>query len=159
MSNRLNKSPAVIKSDLNVQHVEDTDQDPIKRLAKSVVSVDCYPPFIVDGSKSAHSYGAGVIVSMNPPLIICDRDTVPLSISVITITFENAMTVPAKLEFLHPFYNFAVLKFDPTPVLKAGYKINVAPLIDTEVQVGEQLNYIGLSGKPFLERDLQKLFK
>ncbi|KAI8380011.1 hypothetical protein EDC96DRAFT_434555 [Choanephora cucurbitarum] len=118
-----------------------------QELCKSIVSVDCLPPFMIDGSKNAHSYGAGIVVSMNPPLILCDRDTVPISIGVISVTFDNSMTVSADLVFLHPFYNFAVLKFDPSPVIQAGIDIKVAQLVDKEFEVGDQVTYVGMSGR------------
>ncbi|OAC99060.1 hypothetical protein MUCCIDRAFT_127026, partial [Mucor lusitanicus CBS 277.49] len=127
--------------------VQDELEDPLEALKKSIVSVDCYPPFVVDGSKNPHSYGAGVIVSMNPPLIVCDRDTVPISINVISLTFDNSLTISADLVFLHPFYNFAVLKFDPAPVIEAGIQMRAATLNDQDFQVGDQVTYVGLSGK------------
>jgi hypothetical protein len=111
-----------------------------------MVSIDCNPPFVVDGSKNSHSYGAGVIVSLDPPLIICDRDTVPIGISVISITFQNTLTISAELLFLHPFYNFAVLKFDITDVFNAGIKIKAAEFDEKDLKIGETVNYVGLSG-------------
>ncbi|KAI7904922.1 uncharacterized protein BX663DRAFT_430081 [Cokeromyces recurvatus] len=121
-------------------------KDPIKNLTKSIVSIDCCPPFIIDGSKNAHSYGAGIIVSLNPPLIICDRDTVPIHMSVISVTFDNSLTIPAELVFLHPFYNFAILKFDPTPIIKADIQMYVAELTEDEFAIGDKVTYVGLSG-------------
>ncbi|KAI8336496.1 hypothetical protein BD560DRAFT_340042 [Blakeslea trispora] len=118
-----------------------------QELCKSIVSVDCLPPFMIDGSKNAHSYGAGIVVSMNPPLILCDRDTIPISIGVISVTFDNSVTISADLVFLHPFYNFAVLKFDPSPVIQAGIEIKVAELVDQDFKVGDQVTYVGMSGR------------
>lgn len=137
---------SLVSNDQLYGQTDDELEDPIESLKKSIVSIDCYPPFVVDGSKNPHSYGAGVIVSMNPPLIVCDRDTVPISINVISITFDNSLTISADLVFLHPFYNFAVLKFDPTPVIEAGIKMKAAVLDDQDFQVGDQVTYVGLSG-------------
>lgn len=121
---------------------------PLEVLKRSIVSVDCYPPFVVDGLKNSHSYGAGVIVSINPPLVLCDRDTVPIGISVISLTFDNSVTVSADLLFLHPYFNYAVLKFDPTPVIEAGIELNVAELDDSsDLEVGDSVHYVGLSGR------------
>ncbi|KAK4514241.1 F-box domain-containing protein [Mucor velutinosus] len=138
---------SLMRNDQLCKQVDDKLEDPIESLKKSIVSVDCYPPFVVDGSKNPHSYGAGVIVSLNPPLIVCDRDTVPISINVISLTFDNSLTISADLVFLHPFYNFAVLKFDPTPVIEAGIKMKAATLNDQDFQVGDQVTYVGLSGR------------
>ncbi|KAI9480392.1 MAG: hypothetical protein EXX96DRAFT_607260 [Benjaminiella poitrasii] len=129
------------------QLTHNTVNDPITALTKSIVSIDCCPPFIIDGSKNAHSYGAGIIVSLSPPLILCDRDTVPISISVISVTFQNSLTISADLVFLHPFYNFALLRFDPTPIVKAGIEMHVAQLVNDEFTVGENVTYVGLSGR------------
>lgn len=137
---------SLVSNDQLYGQTDDELEDPIESLKKSIVSIDCYPPFVVDGSKNPHSYGAGVIVSMSPPLIVCDRDTVPISINVISITFDNSLTISADLVFLHPFYNFAVLKFDPTPVIEAGIKMKAAVLDDQDFQVGDQVTYVGLSG-------------
>ncbi|CAO0800101.1 unnamed protein product [Mucor circinelloides] len=145
---------SLVSNDQLYGQTDDELEDPIESLKKSIVSIDCYPPFVVDGSKNPHSYGAGVIVSMNPPLIVCDRDTVPISINVISITFDNSLTISADLVFLHPFYNFAVLKFDPTPVIEAGIKMKAAVLDDQDFQVGDQVTYVGLSGRS--EIDIKK---
>jgi S1-C subfamily serine protease len=84
---------------------------------------------------------------MDPPLVLCDRDTVPIGISVISLTFDNSLTISAELLFLHPYYNFAVLKFDPSPVIKANIDIHVALLDDSnDSEVGDSVNYVGLSG-------------
>lgn len=84
---------------------------------------------------------------MDPPLVLCDRDTVPVGISVISLTFDNSLTISADLIFLHPFYNFAILKFDPQPVIEAGIDIKVALLDDSsDFKVGDSINYVGLSG-------------
>lgn len=126
---------------------ENVRETPLQSLKKSIVSIDCRPPFVIDGLKNSHSYGAGIIISLDPPLALCDRDTVPVGISVISLTFENSITISADLLFLHPYYNFAILKFDPASVLKAGIEITVAHLDDTcDLEVGDSVNYIGLSG-------------
>ncbi|CEP12485.1 hypothetical protein [Parasitella parasitica] len=140
-------SALIANTSIEYNQADDELADPIESLKKCIVAVESSPPFVVDGSKNPHSYGTGVIVSMNPPLIICDRDTVPLSLTVISLTFDNSLTVSAELVFLHPFYNFAVLKFDPTPVIAAGIKMKAAILDDQDFQIGDQVTYVGLSGR------------
>lgn len=83
---------------------------------------------------------------MNPPMIVCDRDTVLISIAVISLTFDNSLTISADLVFLHPYYNFAILTFDPAPVIKANIKIEAAELADIDFHVGDTVTYVGLSG-------------
>ncbi|KAI7870240.1 hypothetical protein BDF14DRAFT_1776366 [Spinellus fusiger] len=119
---------------------------PLQRLTKSLVAVDSYPPYVIDGLRTSHSYGAGVVVSLDPPLIVCDRDTVPVSITTISLTFGGSVTLPARLLFLHPFYNYAILTFDPSPVLEAGIEIHSATLSEKEIEVDDAMHYVGLGG-------------
>jgi S1-C subfamily serine protease len=136
---------------VNMAEYNCSHENPLQSLKKSIISVDCYPPFVIDGLRNSHSYGAGIIISMNPPLVLCDRDTVPVGISVISLTFENSITISADLLFLHPFYNFAILKFDPTAVIEAGIEIKVACLDDSDdFEIGNSVNYVGLSGIKFV---------
>ncbi|KAL0096820.1 hypothetical protein J3Q64DRAFT_1856306 [Phycomyces blakesleeanus] len=121
--------------------------DPFQRLAKSLVAVDAHPPYIIDGLKNSHSYGAGLIVSMDPPLVVCDRDTIPVGISAISLTFGNAITMSARLLFLHPFYNYAVLTFDWDRLESSGIEVHVAMFSDKVLKPGDRVNYVGLGGK------------
>lgn len=136
-----------VSANYTLSKEEEEEEDPIRRLSYSIVSIDCHPPFMIDGSRTGHSYGAGTIVSLDPPLIVCDRDTVPIGISVISVTFQNSLTVSAKLLFLHPFYNFAVLEFDLYAIIHAGIKVKAAVLDKRDFHIGDTVNYVGLSGR------------
>ncbi|KAI9302440.1 hypothetical protein BJ944DRAFT_242360 [Cunninghamella echinulata] len=120
--------------------------DPLIKLSKSLVSIDCYAPFVIDGLQSSHTFGAGVIVSLNPPLVICDRDTVSSAVGNIFLTFNNSISINAQLEFLHPFYNFALLSFDPKKVSSSETEYYAAEISDIELRRGDRTNYVGLGG-------------
>ncbi len=51
-----------------------------EKLMPSFVAIDFYLPYLVDGMKATQFYGTGFILSTNPPLIMCDRDTVPIGL-------------------------------------------------------------------------------
>ncbi|CEG68795.1 hypothetical protein RMATCC62417_04986 [Rhizopus microsporus] len=146
LDNRLLKPVAANVSPNSSLLQEEEEEDPFKRLIYSIVSVECKTPFVIDGCRNGYAYGAGIIVSLDPPLVICDRDTVPIGIGVISITFQHSLTVPAELLFLHPFYNFAVLKFDPQAIIQAGIKIKTAVLDKRDFRLGDTVKYIGLTG-------------
>ncbi|CAO3585003.1 unnamed protein product [Absidia cylindrospora] len=119
---------------------------PLQRLSKSLVSVDCYPPFVIDGIRDSHSFGSGLVISLDPPLVISDRDTVPTALCDISLTFGNSVTVSARVEFLHPFYNFAILSFDPVPLVSSGLEVHAAELSDSNLERNDKVNYVGLGG-------------
>ncbi|KAI8376036.1 uncharacterized protein BYT42DRAFT_516755 [Radiomyces spectabilis] len=135
----------VYKSDAQ-QHATETEQGPIERLTKSLVSVDCFPPYVIDGLQNSHSFGAGFVVSLDPPLIICDRDTVPVAMCRISLTFNNALKIPGELLFLHPFYNYAVVTFDITQLNQAAIEVHPAEFSDQPLTQGSTAHYIGLGG-------------
>ncbi|KAI8343027.1 hypothetical protein BC941DRAFT_465199 [Chlamydoabsidia padenii] len=122
------------------------DSCPLKRLSKCLVTVDSYPPFVIDGLRSNHSFGAGLVISLDPPLVVCDRDTVPTALCDISLTFSNSVTVSARVEFLHPFYNFAILSFNTAPILSSGLEVYAAEFSDTDLKRNDQTNYVGLGG-------------
>lgn len=113
------------------------------------MSVDSYPPFVIDGLRTSHSFGAGLVVSLDPPLLVCDRDTVPTALCDISLTFSNSVTVAAKVEFLHPFYNFAILSFTTAPLLSSGLEIHAAEFSDSDLQRNDHTTYVGMGGKSY----------
>ncbi|KAF9908800.1 hypothetical protein EC991_009503 [Linnemannia zychae] len=99
---------------------------PAPIIMPSFVAIDFHLPFLVDGMKATQFYGTGLVVSINPPLVVCDRDTIPISIGDIFITFANSVIIPGRLVYLHPHYNFVVLTYDSalladTPVKPATF--------------------------------------
>ncbi|CAO3614758.1 unnamed protein product [Cunninghamella echinulata] len=116
-----------------------------EKLMPSFVAIDFYLPYLVDGMKATQFYGTGYIVSTEgpKPLIICDRDTIPISLGDIFITFANSIIIPGKLVLLHPFYNYALITYDPTLIGDTPIK----PLVfsDVELNQGDETYFIGIN--------------
>ncbi|KAI7905976.1 trypsin-like cysteine/serine peptidase domain-containing protein [Cokeromyces recurvatus] len=114
-----------------------------EKLMPSFVAIDFYLPYLVDGMKATQFYGTGFIVSTQPPLILCDRDTIPIAIGDIFITFANSIIIPGRLLFLHPFYNFVLLTYDPSFIGNTPVKpIEFADR--QELNQGDEVNFIGI---------------
>lgn len=111
-------------------------------LMPSFVAIDFYLPYLVDGMKTTQFYGTGFIVSTDPPLILCDRDTVPISVGDIFVTFANSIIIPAKLVFLHPFYNYVVISYDAS--LIGETPVRPLTFCDKPVAQGDELFQIGI---------------
>ncbi|ORX94491.1 trypsin-like serine protease [Basidiobolus meristosporus CBS 931.73] len=113
-------------------------------LLPSFVAIDFHIPYLVDGMKDTQFYGIGLVVDTNRGLIVCDRDTVPISIGDIFLTFANSIIIPGRLLYLHPFFNFAVLEYDPellgtTPVKAADI------LYDHPLSQGDEVHMVAIS--------------
>ncbi|OLY84555.1 Pro-apoptotic serine protease [Smittium mucronatum] len=85
---------------------------PANLLWPSIVSIDFHIPYLVDGMVTTQFYGPGYIIDKDEGLIVCDRDTVPISMGDVSVTFAQSLVISAKIILLHPIYNFTILKYD-----------------------------------------------
>ena len=70
-------------------------------------------PYSVSGVTEKNYHGTGVIVDAKRGLVVIDRNTVPLAMGDVRITFNGTVEVPGKVEFIHPLHNLAVVSYDP----------------------------------------------
>ena len=120
------------------------DDPRVKAIAPSLVVVTFDLPYTVSGVADRHYYGTGVIVDKERGLVLVDRNTVPVAIGDVTVTFAGSLEVRGKVEQLHPLHNLAIVSYDPatigdTPVATA--KFNTTPL-----NAGDKLWVVGIKG-------------
>ena len=101
--------------------------DPVARaIAPSLAVVTFDLPYTLSGVSDRHYYGTGLIVDKERGYVVVDRNTVPIAIGDVTVTFAGSLEVPGKIEQLHPLHNFAIVSYDPksigtTPVKEATF--------------------------------------
>ncbi|MBT8440787.1 MAG: trypsin-like peptidase domain-containing protein, partial [Gammaproteobacteria bacterium] len=84
--------------------------DPVARaVAPSLVVVTFDLPYTLSGVADRHYYGTGLIVDKERGYVLVDRNTVPLAIGDVTITFAGSLEVKGKVEQLHPLHNLAIV--------------------------------------------------
>ncbi len=98
----------------------------VRAVAPSLVVVTFDLPYTVSGVADRHYYGTGVIVDTERGYVVVDRNTVPVGIGDVTVTFAGSLEVKAKIEQLHPLHNLAIVSYDPaaigdTPVRQAVF--------------------------------------
>ena len=107
------------------------DDPRVKEIAPSLVVVTFDLPYTLSGVAERHYYGTGLIVDKERGYVVVDRNTVPIAIGDVRITFAGSLEVKGKIERLHPLHNFAIVSYDPasigdTPVREAQF--NTTPL-------------------------------
>ena len=108
------------------------DDDPrVRAIAPSLVVVSFDLPYTVSGVAERHYYGTGLVVDAERGYVLVDRNTVPIAIGDVSVTFAGSLEVPARVEQLHPLHNLAIVSYDPasigdTPVRTAQF--NTEPL-------------------------------
>ena len=108
----------------------------------SLVVVTFDLPYTVSGISDRHYYGTGLIVDAERGYVVVDRNTVPVAIGDVTVTFAGSLEVNAEIVQLHPLHNLAIVAYDPsligdTPVRAA--KFNKEPL-----QPGDPVWVVGM---------------
>src|SRR5580698_3001946 len=77
----------------------------IDRLSPSLVMITFDMPYSVSGVTEKNYHGTGVIVDTKRGLVVIDRNTVPVAMGDVRITFNGSVDVPGKVEFIHPLHN------------------------------------------------------
>lgn len=100
----------------------------IDAIAPSLVMVNFDMPYAVSGVSDRHYYGTGVIVDKSLGYVLVDRNTVPVALGDVRITFAGSLQVEGKVEYVHPLHNLAIVSYDPerigdTPVEEAEFAV------------------------------------
>jgi S1-C subfamily serine protease len=115
----------------------------IDKLAPSLVMVTFDMPYSVSGVTEKNYHGTGLIVDTERGFVVVDRNTVPLALGDVRITFNGTVEVPGKVEFIHPLHNLAVVSYDPksignTPVRAATLRVKDLAAGDDVWVVGQR---------------------
>ena len=112
------------------------------KLAPSLVGISFDMPYSVSGITERNYYGTGLLVDVKRGLVVVDRNTVPVSIGDVRLTFAGTLEVPGRVEFVHPLHNLAVVSFDPS--LIGTTPVRAAEFGRKELLSGEPVWVVGL---------------
>jgi len=120
----------------------DKADPPTAALIPSLVSVEFFVPFSVDGVHGTKFVGTGLIVDASKGLVVVDANTVPIVMGDVWVTFAASLVIPGKVLYLHPIHNFAIISYDP--VLIAETPVQSAALSAQVLVQGDSVNLVGL---------------
>ncbi len=119
------------------------DNRAARALARAMTIVEFDVPYATAGVKDFNYVGVGTVVDVEQGLIFVDRDTVPVSLGDIWVTFGGTVRVPGTLHFLHPVHNWAVVRVDPKAI--AALDVVAAELRIEPLEEGDKLWQVGLN--------------
>ena len=113
----------------------------IDHLAPSLVMVNFDMPYSVSGVTEKNYHGTGVIVDAERGLVAIDRNTVPIAMGDVRITFAGTVEVPGKVVFIHPLHNLAVVAYDPKSI--GATPVRSATLLTRQLGAGDNVWVVG----------------
>jgi len=116
----------------------------VNAVAPSLVMVTFDLPYTVSGVADRHYYGTGLIVDAERGYVAVDRNTVPVAMGDVTITFAGSLQVSGKVEYVHPLHNLAIVTYDPE--LIGDTPARAAKFSTDELAAGDDVWVIGLKG-------------
>ena len=87
--------------------------------------------------------GVGIILNTMKGLIVTDRNTVPIALGDISITFAGSVLIPGHAIYLHPYHNFTIIQYDPT--MLGDTMIEQVVLDEYRLDIGDETLMIGLA--------------
>jgi len=137
--------PPLVSREASNTSFETDAERPVRDLAASMAMVATDIPFRVDGIHGQHFRGAGLVVDAERGLVVVDRETVPIALGDVSITFAESVQIPAEVFYLHPAHNLALLSYDP--LLLGDTPVRSATLRPVDFEVGDDVWLVGLSSR------------
>ena len=118
-------------------------------LAPSLVTVDFTRPFSIDGETGMRYRGAGLVLDAAQGLVAVDRNTVTSTLGDVIVTVggnsAGAAAVPARVVFVHPMHNFALVQYDPAALPRRARATSARLAMDTRtMSTGTSAWLVGL---------------
>jgi len=114
----------------------------VDTLAPSLVLVDFSMPYSVSGVTERNYHGTGVVIDAERGLVAVDRNTVPVAIGDVRLTFAGTIEVDGHVEYVHPLHNLAVVRYDPKQL--GDTPVRAVHFSDQLPVTGETVNVVGL---------------
>ena len=111
-------------------------------LAPSLVLVQFNMPFSVAGVTERNYHGTGVVVDAARGLVAVDRNTVPVSLGDVRITFAGTLEVPGQVAWVHPLHNLALVSYDPAAI--GDTPVRPVRFAGRDVAAGEEVTVAGM---------------
>lgn len=114
----------------------------VQEISQSLVLVNFSMPYTVSGVADRYYYGTGLIADADRGLVVVDRNTVPVAMGDVRLTFAGSLEIPGRVEYIHPLHNLAVVSYDPE--LTGNTPVKSAVFAPQTLLPGQSVGVVGL---------------
>jgi S1-C subfamily serine protease len=114
----------------------------VQEVSQSLALVNFSMPYTVSGVADRYYYGTGLVADAERGWVIVDRNTVPVAMGDVRLTFAGSLEVPGRVEYIHPLHNLAVVTYDPA--LIGNTPVKSAVFFPQELAPGQDVAVVGL---------------
>jgi hypothetical protein len=100
-------------------------------------------PYTVSGVADRYYYGTGLVADAGRGWVVVDRNTVPVGMGDVRLTFAGSLEIPGRVEYIHPLHNLAVVSYDPKLIGETPVKSAV--FLNKTLNPGDDVAVVGLS--------------
>jgi len=115
----------------------------VQAVSTSLVLVNFDMPYTVSGVADRYYYGTGLVADAERGLVVVDRNTVPVAMGDVRLTFAGSLEIPGRVEYIHPLHNLAVVSYDPK--LIGNTPVKSAVFVNKTLLPGDDVAVVGLS--------------
>jgi S1-C subfamily serine protease len=114
----------------------------VQEISSSLVLVNFAMPYTVSGVADRYYYGTGLIADAERGWVVVDRNTVPVAMGDVRLTFAGSLEIPGRVEYIHPLHNLAVVSYDPA--LIGSTPVKSAVFAPQDLLPGQDVAVVGL---------------
>jgi S1-C subfamily serine protease len=114
----------------------------VQAVTPSLVMVNFDMPYTVSGVADRYYYGTGLIADAQRGWVVVDRNTVPVAMGDVRLTFAGSLEIPGRVEYIHPLHNLAVVSYDPK--LIGATPVKSATFLNKPIVPGDDVAVVGL---------------
>ena len=129
-----------MKCKADFARLETVGHEAASDIIRSFVRVSCQMPLKLDGFPRTKRTGFGLVINAEKGLVVVSRSTVPYDMCDLSLTVADSIIVDAKVVFLHPLANWAVIKYDPSLV---DAPVKTAKLAKESIKQGAPTIFFG----------------
>ncbi|HEX5421751.1 MAG TPA: trypsin-like peptidase domain-containing protein [Gammaproteobacteria bacterium] len=115
----------------------------LQHIAPSLVFVNFSMPYTISGVSDRYYYGSGIVVDAKRGWVVVDRNTVPVAMGDVRLTFAGSIEIPGHVEYVNPLHNLAVVSYDPK--LLGNTPVQSAEFSEHKLAAGNAVDVVGFS--------------